>query len=249
MKRAEENPERALAALAERFSLPPAAERGLGALLTVLTENPLAPTTLREPQRALRDHLADALVALELPEVRTASTVADLGSGAGVPGLPLAIARPTATVFLVESNRRKCAFITRAAAAAGVANAVVVPERAESWVDGLGRMDLVTARALASLPVVAEYAAPLLREGGALIAWRGLPDPNEEARAAAAAAELGLRYEAPVPVSPHPEAIQRHLQRLIKVGPTHPRFPRRPGMARKRPLGSPATTASDRSRR
>lgn len=249
MKRAEENPECALAALAERFSLSPAAERSLSALLTVLTGDPLAPTTLREPQRALCDHLADALVALELPELRSASTVADLGAGAGVPGLPLAIARPTATVFLVESNRRKCAFITRAAAAAGAANAVVVAERAESWVDGLGRMDLVIARALAPLPVVAEYAAPLLREGGALIAWRGLPDPDEEAAGAAAAAELGLRYEAAVPVMPHPEAIHRHLQRLVKVAPTPPRFPRRPGMARKRPLGSPATTGSDRSQR
>ncbi|MDQ6731740.1 MAG: 16S rRNA (guanine(527)-N(7))-methyltransferase RsmG [Actinomycetota bacterium] len=229
---------RQTADLATRFGLPASAAESLAALLSLLTEDPLAPTTIRDPGRALRDHVADALVALELPEVREAGTIADLGAGAGVPGLPLAIARPQATVFLVESNRRKCAFIARAIAATGATNAVVVPERAESWSDGLGRCDVVTVRALAALPTVAEYAAPLLRDGGALIAWRGRQDPDEEAAAAAAATELGLWYEAPVPVRPHPDAAHRHLQRLVKISPTPARFPRRPGMARKRPLGS-----------
>jgi len=231
--------DRRTAALATRFGLSGSAAASLAALLSLLTEDPLAPTTIRDPGQAVRDHLADALVALELPEVREASTIADLGAGAGVPGLPLAIARPKATVFLVESNRRKCAFIARAIEATGASNAVVVPERAESWHDGIGRCDVVTARALAPLPVVAEYAAPLLREGGALIAWRGRQDPHEQAAAAVAAAELGLRYETPVPVRPHLDAAHRHLQRLVKIAPTPDRFPRRPGMARKRPLGSP----------
>lgn len=230
---------RQTADLAERFGLPASAAESMAALLALLVEDPLAPTTIREPGLAIRDHFADALVALELPEVREASTIADLGSGAGVPGLPLAIARPQATVFLVESNRRKCTFIARAAEATGTTNAVVVAERAESWPEGIGRCDVITARALAPLPVVAEYAAPLLREGGALIVWRGRHDPDEEAAAALAAAELGLRYEAPVPVRPHPDAAHRHLQRLVKIAPTPGRFPRRPGMARKRPLGSP----------
>jgi len=234
--------DRQTAALASRFGLPASAAGSLAALLALLSDDPLAPTTIRDPEQAARDHLADALIALELPEVREASTIADLGAGAGVPGLPLAIARPEATVFLVESNRRKCAFIARAIAAAGASNAVVIPERAESWPDGIGRCDVVTARALAPLAVVAEYAAPLLREGGALIAWRGRHDPDEEAAAAAAATELGLRYEAPVPVRPHLDAAHRHLQRLVKIAPTPERFPRRPGMARKRPLGSPRTT-------
>jgi len=231
--------DRQTATLAARFGLPVSAARSLAALVTLLTDDPLAPTTIRDPGRAVRDHLADALVALELREVRQAGTIADLGAGAGVPGLPLAIARPEATVFLVESNRRKCAFIARAIEATGASNAVVVPERAESWHDGIGRCDVVTARALAPLPVVAEYAAPLLREGGVLIAWRGRQDPEEQVAAAVAAAELGLCYEAPVSVRPHLEAEHRHLQRLVKIAPTPERFPRRPGMARKRPLGSP----------
>ncbi len=234
--------DRRTAALAARFGLPGSAAFSLAALLVLLTEDPLAPTTIRDPGPVVRDHLADALVALELAEVRKASAIADLGSGPGVPGLPLAIARPEATVFLVESNRRKCAFITRAIEVTGVSNAVVVPERAESWRDGIGRCDVVTARALAPPAVVVEYAAPLLREGGALIAWRGRPDPDEEAAAAIAAAQLGLRYEAPMPVRPHLDAAHRHLQRLVKIAPTPGRFPRRAGMARKRPLGSPGTT-------
>ncbi|MGH2867691.1 MAG: 16S rRNA (guanine(527)-N(7))-methyltransferase RsmG [Solirubrobacteraceae bacterium] len=217
--------------------------------MTVLTEDSLAPTTLREPRRVLRDHFADALVALELPEVRSASTIADLGAGAGVPGLPLAIARPEATVFLVESNRRKCAFIARAAEAAGVLNAVVVVERAEAWRDGLGRLDLITARALAPVSVVAEYAAPLLRLGGAMVAWRGRVDASEERAARTAAAELGLRYGQPRRVEPYPGAAHRHLQLMVKTEPTPSRFPRRPGMARKRPLGAGSTAASDRQRR
>lgn len=237
------------AALAGRFSLSASAERALGALLTVLTKDPHAPTALREPRRVLRDHLADALVALELPEVQSACTVADLGAGAGVPGLPLAVARPEATVFLVESNRRKCAFIARAAEATGVLNVVVVPERAEAWRDGLGRLDLVTARALAPVSVVAEYAAPLLRLGGALVAWRGRIDAREEREARTVAAELGLRYGQPRRVEPYPGAAHRHLQLMVKTEPTPPRFPRRPGMARKRPLGAGSPPASDRRRR
>ena len=233
---------RQLAALTRRFGLPASSQAGFHALLTLLTEDPLAPTTIRDPDQALRDHLADALVALELPEIRAAGTLADLGAGAGVPGLPLAIAQPQTTVFLLESNRRKCDFIVRAAEAAGATNAIVVPARAENWAEGIGHCDVVTARALAPLAVVAEYAAPLLRDGGVLIAWRGRRDSAEETAAAAAAAQLGLRYEPPVEVRPHSGATHRHLQRLVKVAPTPERFPRRAGMARKRPLGSPRAT-------
>ncbi|HET9105040.1 MAG TPA: 16S rRNA (guanine(527)-N(7))-methyltransferase RsmG [Solirubrobacteraceae bacterium] len=235
-------PEEDLVRLSERFGLPPTAVPRLDALLTLLTEDPLAPTTLRDRPRAVRDHLADALVALDLDVIRSAATIADLGAGAGVPGLPLAIARPEATVYLVESNHRKCAFIERAAGAAGAVNAIAVPARAEDWREGLNRCDVVTARALAALPVVAEYAAPLLRDGGALVAWRGQIDPAEEAAGRRAAAELGLRYRPPVAVRPHRGAEHRHLQVMVKTQPTPPRFPRRAGMARKRPLGSPAGT-------
>jgi 16S rRNA (guanine527-N7)-methyltransferase len=228
----------AVAELAQRFALPPGASEQLGVLLRLLTEDPYAPTSVRDPAQAINDHLADSLVALELRPVRGAASIADLGAGAGLPGLALAIARPEAEVALVESNRRKCEFIARAATLCGLTNATAVPERAEAWEEGRERFELVTARALAPLPVVAEYAAPLLRVGGALLAWRGRLDPAAEAGNRAAAAELGLRYEEAARVEPYPGAASRHLQLLVKVQPTPARFPRRPGMARKRPLGA-----------
>jgi 16S rRNA (guanine527-N7)-methyltransferase len=227
----------ALVDLVAAYGLPSGTGAQLEALLAALTGDPHAPTTLRDPLTAVRDHLADSLVALQLPAVLGASHVADLGAGAGLPGLPLAIALPTATVTLVESNGRKCDFLHRAAEACGVTNAPVVHARAEEWDEGLGRCDLVTARALAPLAVVAEYAAPLLAVGGALVAWRGRREPEDEATAARAADELGLQVRSPVAVTPYPGALHRHLHVLVKTGPTPARFPRRPGMARKRPLG------------
>jgi 16S rRNA (guanine527-N7)-methyltransferase len=230
-----------VAKLARRFDLAPAAGDQLISLLRSLTTDPLAPTSVRDPGTALDDHLADSLVALELPAARSAGSIADLGSGAGLPGLPLAIALPTATVSLVESNARKCAFIERAAAACGLTNAAIVPARAETWPEGLGHCDVVTARALAPLDVVAEYAAPLLTLGGTLIVWRGRRDPDAEAAAARAADQLGLEVVPPLSVQPYPRAVHRHLHVMVKTAPTPPRFPRRPGIARKRPLGdSPA---------
>ena len=193
----------------------------------------------------LRDHLADSLVALELPEVRAATAIADLGAGAGFPGLPLAIALPDARVSLVESTGRKAAFIAAAIEACALGNAAAVHARVESWSQGLESCDLVTARALAPLAVVAEYAAPLLTDGGWLVAWRGRRDPDDEAAGARAAAELGLEPRAVTRVEPYPGALHRHLHLVRKIAPTPDRFPRRPGMARKRPSGG----ASDRGRR
>jgi 16S rRNA (guanine527-N7)-methyltransferase len=224
-------------ALVRRYELDFAAEARLETLLGALTGDPLAPTSVRDPEQALDDHLADSLVALELSEVRAAAMIADLGAGAGLPGLPLAIALPASAVYLVESNGRKCRFIARVAAACGLTNATVVNARAEEWPDGSEEFDLVTARALAPLPVVAEYAAPLLRLGGTLVAWRGRRDPEDEAAGRAAADQLGLEMGEPTRVEPYPGAANRHLQTMVKMARTPDRFPRRAGMARKRPLG------------
>jgi len=157
----------------------------------------------------------------------------------------LAIALPAARVSCVESVGRKCAFISRAAEACGATNATAVHARAEEWTAGREACDLVTARALAPLAVVAEYAAPLLVVAGSLVAWRGRRDPDDEAAGARAAAELGLEPGPVVRVEPYPGALHRHLHVMRKVASTPDRFPRRPGMARKRPLGG----ASDRPRR
>jgi 16S rRNA (guanine527-N7)-methyltransferase len=223
--------------LVARYALPAGAEDAFAAVLALLASDPEAPTTVTDPAEAIDAHLADSLVALELPGVREARAIADLGAGAGFPGLALAVALPEARVALVESAGRKCVFMARAVEAAGLANVEVVHARAEEWREGLASRDLVTARALAPLPVIAEYAAPLLAEGGALVAWKGRRDPAEEAAGDAAGVELGLSPGEVHEVQPFPEARHRHLHLYSKVGPTPNRFPRRAGMARKRPLG------------
>ncbi len=95
----------------------------------------------------------------------------------------------------------------------------------------------MTARAVAALAVLVEYAAPLLCDGGSLVAWKGVRDEEEERAGRAAAAHLGLEAGVPRRVQPFPAARERHLHVFRKVGPTPEGFPRRPGMARKRPLG------------
>jgi len=223
--------------LAARYGLAESQRGQLAALLTVLAEDELAPTAVRAPTRALDVHLADSLVALESEPVRMAHTIADLGAGAGFPGLPLAVAVPASEVTLLDSQARKCAFIERLRGAARIENARTVCTRVEEWPEGIEQHDVVLARALAAQPVVLEYAAPLLRVGGTLIDWRGRRDAGEEARASAAAEELHLRRIEIRHVEPYAGALQHNLHLYLKVGPSPDRFPRRSGVARKRPLG------------
>jgi len=220
----------------ERFGLNPEASASIERLLDLLERDETAPTTIRDRAEALDVHVADSLSGLELPIARSARRIADLGAGAGFPGLVLAAALPDAHVALVESVGRKCAWLERAVAAMGLRNAEVINARAEDWPDGVGAQDLVTARALASLNVLVEYAAPLLAEGGALVAWKGRREAGEEADGSAAAEVLGMRLEDVLRVQPFPQARERHLYLYLKVRSTPNGYPRRPGMASKRPL-------------
>ncbi|HEX4717103.1 MAG TPA: 16S rRNA (guanine(527)-N(7))-methyltransferase RsmG [Thermoleophilaceae bacterium] len=195
---------------------------------------------MSDPEQAVDIHVADSLSGLEVPEVRAARWMADIGSGAGFPGLVLAVALPSAKVDMIESASKKCAVIDRLTHAAGLDNEIVraLPMRAEERAAWGGRetYDVVTARAVAALPVLVEYAAPLLVDGGMFVAWKGARDPDEEARGAQAAVEVGLQAEAVVEVQPFPEVRDRNLVVYRKVGVTPERFPRRAGMAAKRPL-------------
>jgi 16S rRNA (guanine527-N7)-methyltransferase len=226
-----------LGELAARYELPPGAVTPLLGLLELLAEEPIALTTVRDPREAADVHVADSLAALELEEVRAAQVIADLGAGGGFPGFALAVALPGASVSLVESVRKKCAFLRRAADRARLPNVEVVCARAEEWPGGLGRADLVTARALAPLPMVLEYAAPLLRIGGTVVAWKGARDRAEQADGVAAAQHLGLSEPRALRVQPFAGAGERYLHVSSKVSATPPGYPRRAGMARKRPLG------------
>jgi 16S rRNA (guanine527-N7)-methyltransferase len=222
--------------LARHYGLPPGSAARLSRLLDLVAAEPASITTVRDPARGADVHVADSLVALDLADVRAAGRLADLGAGAGFPGLVLAVALPATKVVLVESVQRKAAFIRAAAAALELANVRVEPARAEAWPAGLGACDVVTARALGPLGVLLEYAAPLLRVGGALVAWKAAPDAAELADASAAARLLGMGEPVGHAVAPFAGAGQRSLYVSSKVMDTPSRYPRREGMARKRPL-------------
>ncbi|HET9120115.1 MAG TPA: 16S rRNA (guanine(527)-N(7))-methyltransferase RsmG [Solirubrobacterales bacterium] len=220
-------------------SIPAGAESLLDQLLRML-EDPRAPIASSTVPHAREVHIADSLSGLEFEPVRSAGRIADVGSGAGLPGLPLAIALPGARIDLIESVKRKCAFLTEAIARIGIDNAHVVCERSEDWAagDGLEAYDAVTARAVGSLATLAELASPLLREGGVLVAWKGASSAEEEAEARRGADRTAMEALEIRTVQPYPSSRDRHIHLLRKNGPTPNGLPRRPGMAAKRPFGS-----------
>jgi 16S rRNA (guanine527-N7)-methyltransferase len=214
-------------------------EAALEILLELLAD-PRAPVAHSTVPRARDVHIADSLSGLDVDALSSASRVADLGSGAGLPGLVLAASLPEARFDLIESSSRKCAFLTEAVARIGLENAAVVCERSEDWARGEGReaYDAVTARAVGRLVAVAELASPLLRDGGVLVAWKGARSAREEAELDRAADRLAMERLEIRPVTPYPGSRQRHIHLLRKNGPTPNGLPRRPGMAAKRPFGS-----------
>jgi 16S rRNA (guanine527-N7)-methyltransferase len=219
--------------------LDPAARAALEAVLRLLAEERASVSSVTEPDRAWRVHVADSLTGLEIPDLRNAPRIADIGSGAGFPGLVLAVALPAAQIDLIESVGRKCEFIRRATDAAGIGNARVLNLRSEELARAEGReaYAAVTARAVGRLSTLAELASPLLEEDGVLVAWKGRRDPEEEAQLARAAEALAMRPERILHVGPFAGSEHRHLHVLRKAGPTPTGLPRRAGMAKKRPRG------------
>ncbi|HZT92957.1 MAG TPA: RsmG family class I SAM-dependent methyltransferase [Gaiellaceae bacterium] len=174
-------------------------------------------TALRDAERAREMLLDDALRALPLLE-RFAGAVIDVGSGGGSPGIPLAAALPEREVTLLDAERRKCDFLSRWAPP----NARVVWGRAEEQpAEG---WSVAVAKALASPPVAAELCLPLVRVGGAAILWLG--ERADLTRLAAASELLGGG----------PPELHDGLVVLPKIASTSPGFPRRVGVAKKRPL-------------
>jgi 16S rRNA (guanine527-N7)-methyltransferase len=220
-------------------SLGPPARQAVEQVLELLAQEPASVSSVTDPGRAWEVHVADCLVGLEVEELASAVRIADIGSGAGFPGIVLAAALPSSWVDLVESVERKCGFMRRALAEAGIANAAVICRRSEELAEAEGReaYDAVTARAVGRLSTLAELASPLLREGGVLVAWKGRRDPEEEAELERAEDSLAMRAEAVIPVAPFAASRHRHLHVLRKAGSTPERLPRRPGMAKKRPAG------------
>jgi len=226
----------------DALGLTPEAERKLGRILELLATDHRSLSCVTDPAEARRAHVADSLTGLEVPALRGATRIADLGAGAGFPGLVLALASPTAQVDLIESVGRKCDFMREAIDAARIPNACVVNARSEEHaaVGAPGReaYDAVTARAVARLATLAELASPLLRDGGVLVAWKGRRDPEEEAELDRAAEATAMAAPDVIEVGERAGYEHRHLHVVRKSGPTPERLPRRPGVAKKRPFGS-----------
>jgi len=174
-------------------------------------------TSIRDPEEAWRVHVEDSLRGLPLVG-RFGGPIVDVGSGGGAPGVPLALALPGREVTLLEANAQKCGFLE----SLGISNVRVVRGRAEE--QDVDRFGAAVAKALAPPPVAAEWCLPLVRPGGGVVLWVGpSAEPGQVARAAS-------RLAGEVEAAPAGFVVLR------KLGPTPPGFPRRVGVARKRPL-------------
>jgi 16S rRNA (guanine527-N7)-methyltransferase len=176
-------------------------------------------TSLRDADDARRVLLDDALRGVPLVG-REDGPIADVGSGGGTPGIPLAASLPDREVTLLEAERRKCDFLDRWTSE--LRNLRVVWGRAEE--QPLETYGVAVAKALAHPPTAVEWCLPLVREGGAVVLWVG-PSADEEAVATASVQIAGR-------VEPSPPGFLV----VRKTGPTPQGFPRRTGVARKRPL-------------
>lgn len=222
--------------LASTYGLDGTAVDALRVLIEVFATDPHAATTIREPDEVVDRHIADALTGLEIPELSEAEAVVDVGAGAGVPSLVLAAARPEAWIVALDTVRKKTEWVTACAERMGLANVRGQHGRAESWKAGMGAMDVMTARAVAPLGVLIEYASPLLHEDGLLVAWKGSLDSEEWETARSVARRMKMTTPAVVEVQPWAEARERRLVLSYKDGRTPKGFPRGEGLARRKPL-------------
>lgn len=199
-------------------------------------------TAVREPAAIERRHILESLLLGDVLRrsglLRPGARVIDIGSGAGLPGLPIRTAWPDFHLALLEANARKCSFLRDVVRELSLSDIVVLQARAEE----LGRdaahretYDLALARAVAPLPVLLEYALPLLRTSGHLAAPKGSAAARELQAATRALEVLGGRLQQHLELRP-PQGPPQTLIIIEKTAPTPARFPRRPGLPAKRPM-------------
>jgi len=210
-------------------------------------------TSVRDPLGIARRHLRESLYLLAalreagLLTPRVPASVVDIGSGAGLPGLAIRLAEPALRLTLVEASARRCAFLRETADALGLGNVRVVQARAEEAghdPELRQHFDLAVARAVAPLPVLVEYALPLLAPGGVLAAQKGSRAAAELEAARPAIAELGGEAIAPLMLRLPSDSPPQQVLLVRRVGelPTH--LPRRPGVPERRPLGAPRRSSA-----
>ena len=166
-------------------------------------------TAIRDPHEMLVKHLLDSLAMHA--QLDGIDTLADLGTGPGLPGIPLAIARPQLQVTLVESNGKKARFLREAVRQLKLDNARVAESRIEAF-DAPGQFDAITARALATLPLILELGGHLLKPDGRLLAMKGVLPEDE-----IAALPAGWRLAAVHPLRVPGLDAERHLVEIVRT--------------------------------
>ena len=196
-------------------------------------------TAIQETEQIRVKHFLDSLTCLCVMRESPMERVIDVGTGAGFPGIPLKICCPSIHLTLVESVGKKAGFCRHVAKTLGLDNIEIVQERAEK----LGQMptyreqyDWAVARAVAIMPVLAEYLLPLVKVGGAMLAMKGENAPAEAHSADHALRLLGGHLRKLVPVALPGVAEERYLVVVDKVAATPQSLPRRVGQPAKRPL-------------
>jgi 16S rRNA (guanine527-N7)-methyltransferase len=204
-------------------------------------------TGIKEPAEIERIHFLDALSLLRLDAVVSAGLIADVGSGGGLPALVLALALADARITAIESQRKKCEHIERAAKILNLANVRVCCARAEDHARSENResYDTVVSRAVAVLPVVAEYSLPLSRVDGAMVAMKGLISDQERTQALLALGILGADELEVVRLDPFTGSRDRLAYVARKLRATPSMYPRRAGVPLKRPLGQPSNKRTE----
>ena len=201
-------------------------------------------TAITDPDEVQRRHFGEALALLVV--LRDAGAldsgevgVVDIGAGAGLPGIPLRIVEPALRLTLLDASARRCRFLERVTGELELGHVRVVRARAEEAGRDpalRGSFDLALARAVAPLPVLVEYALPLLRRGGLLATPKGSRAHAELAQAAAAIDALGGAAESPLPLPLPAGAPPQEVLLVRRSGALNDRFPRRVGVPAKRPL-------------
>jgi 16S rRNA (guanine527-N7)-methyltransferase len=198
-------------------------------------------TAITEPHNIQIKHFLDSLSILKvLTPTGARVSVVDVGTGAGFPGLPLKILCPTLQLTLVEATGKKAGFCRHIAEVLTLSGVSVVHARAEEvgqQREHREQYDWAVARAVAEMPVLAEYLLPLVRRGGHALAQKGLGAPAEAYNASPAIQKLGGELDQVVEVELPGIAEARYLVVLKKVAATPMRYPRRPGLPAKAPLG------------
>jgi 16S rRNA (guanine527-N7)-methyltransferase len=213
----------------------------LAQLGDLILEAGLNITALTEPEEIERQHFLDSLSLLTIPSVTHARQIVDIGSGGGLPALLLALALPASRVTALESLQKKCIYIESTARELGLTNVQVVCARAEDYGrdsdSGRAAHDVAVSRALAALPVVAEYSLPLLALNGTMVAMKGQISDQERIQASKALGILGADTLEAERLEPFEGAVNRWVYMARKVRPTPEDYPRRAGTPAKRPLG------------